>query len=492
MKNDFNPEAFLVDLTDDDRAMLMKAGRSKHYRKDDLIIEEGDTIHGISILLSGRVRVVRAYVGTAITIATISQGEIFGEMGLIEGIPASASVICDSDTCEVFFIDTPKLDSLLQSVPGMAVRFYRSMSSILSHRVRDVSARIPSLMVEEVAQVQRVPETHTGRAETQALPPSLIEGVTAFKNAMAVVEVMLSREKKPAAEAQVVVDAACSAIRDGLQQHVTRNRGLADAIGAYVFRETFPFFMASRITDRCYTKPRGYAGDFETINMIYQGEAAGDGRIGPLIDRWAMSQAAPTAVRQRRTTLMSHIARIKAAQPSGAPVNITSLAVGPGREFFDVIEADKERSLFITGVDIDPESLNFVAARARELGVSSQIRLIQGNIIRMARGKQPVEIPPQHLVYSLGLMDYLEDAIVVTCIDWMFDMLLPDGEAIIGNFDAENPDKAYLDYIMEWVLTHRSADDLREIFSRSKFGKRPVEVFSDTTKVQLFARCVKT
>lgn len=200
MKSNLHPEPFLVDLTDDDRAMLMKAGRSKQYRKDDLSVEEGETIHGISIVLSGRVRVVRSYMGTAITIATISQGEIFGEMGLIEGMPASASVICDDDTCEVLLIDSPKLDLLLQSVPGMAVRFYRSLSSVLSHRVRDVSARIPSLMVEEVAQVQRVHETHTGRAATQALPPSLVEGVAAFKDAMATVEVMLSKKKDSVAE----------------------------------------------------------------------------------------------------------------------------------------------------------------------------------------------------------------------------------------------------------------------------------------------------
>ena len=32
---------------------------------------------------------------------------------------------------------------------------------------------------------------------------------------------------------------------------------LEGAIGPYVFRETFPFFMLSRFTDRAFTKPRG-------------------------------------------------------------------------------------------------------------------------------------------------------------------------------------------------------------------------------------------
>ena len=320
MNSDFDAATVLVYLTDDDRAMFLKAGRQKKYKQNDLILEEGDTNQGIYVLSAGRVRIVRSYVGSPITIATISVGGIFGEMGMVESMPASASVMCDSDTCDVIFVRAQALDSLLQSVPGMAVRFYRSMSTILSQRVREVSARIPSLMVEEVAQVRNAADTHTGRTDAQALPPSLIAGVVAFKNAMATVEVMLTKEKKSVEEAQMVVDAACSAMRDGLQHHVVRNNGLADAIGAYVFRETFPFFMASRLNDRCYTKPRGYAGDFETINIMYQNDVAGDGRLGPLIDRWVMSQSSPVAVRQRRKTLMKHIARIKESWPLATQV----------------------------------------------------------------------------------------------------------------------------------------------------------------------------
>lgn len=205
-----------------------------------------------------------------------------------------------------------------------------------------------------------------------------------------------------------------------------------------------------------------------------------------------MQLSAAIAVRHRRTTLQTHIARIAAEQSGLNQVNVTSLAVGPGREFFDVIEADEEHRLFITGVDIDPGSLNFVAERAAGLGVSNQIRLLQANIIRMANGRQAVDMPTQHFVYCIGLMDYLRDEIVVSCLSWMFDNLQAGGEAMIGNFDTQNPIKAYMDYIQEWVLIHRTPDDLRELFSRSKFGNRTVEVFSDTTNVQLFALCIKS
>jgi CRP-like cAMP-binding protein/ubiquinone/menaquinone biosynthesis C-methylase UbiE len=485
------PRATFAYLTPDDLRALTQTGQRRSFQQGDLIVEEGETIHGISVITQGRVRVVRTYMASAITIATIAEGEVFGEMGLVEGLPASASVYCDSASCEVFQAEAPQLDALLQSVPGMAIRFYRSLCTILSQRVREVSARIPGLMVEEVAQVQRVPETRTGRATVTQLPPSFVDGIDAFKSVMAMAEMQMVKEKKTADDVRPHVEAACAALRDGLREHVERNRGLADAIGAYAFRETFPFVMASHLNDRCFTKPRGYAGDFETINIIYEGTPSGDGRLGPIIDRWCMAQPVSLAVRHRRGTMMQHIARIRDSRAEAETVNVTSLAVGPGREFFDVLENDAARRLRITGVDIDPGSLEYVAARAADLGMTDRLRLVQGNIIRMALGKQKVEIPPQHFVYSLGLMDYLQDDIVVACLNWMYDMLVPGGEAMIGNFDTRSPEKAWMDYIQEWVLIHRTPEDLVGLFARSRFADTPVEVTSDTTNIQLFARCVK-
>ena len=38
---------------------------------------------------------------------------------------------------------------------------------------------------------------------------------------------------------------------------------------------------------------------------------------------------------------------------------------------------------------------------------------MQVNVIRAARGKGCPNIPPQHLVFSIGLMDYLADAVFI-------------------------------------------------------------------------------
>ena len=143
-------------------------------------------------------------------------------------------------------------------------------------------------------------------------------------------------------------------------------------------------------------------------------------------------------------------------------------------------------------VDIDPEALNIVAQESAARKLEQKIHLVQGNIIRMALGKSKVALPPQAMMYSIGLMDYLEDKTVIAILNWMYDTLLPGGEAIIGNFHAANPNKAFLDYLCEWVLIHRTHEQMTHLFKSSKFTDAEVTVDVDATGVQLFARCKKS
>jgi hypothetical protein len=93
------------------------------------------------------------------------------------------------------------------------------------------------------------------------------------------------------------------------------------------------------------------------------------------------------------------------------------------------------------------------------------------------------------MIYSVGLIDYLEEKHIIHLLDWAHDQLLPGGTVVLGNFDVANPDKAFMDHILEWRLIHRTADDLRSIFARSKFGDAPVEVEAEEARINLFAFC---
>ena len=62
------------------------------FQAGDIIIEEGTKGSSAYIILSGAVEVVKKTGEKEIAMATLGQGQVFGEMGLIEDRPRSATV----------------------------------------------------------------------------------------------------------------------------------------------------------------------------------------------------------------------------------------------------------------------------------------------------------------------------------------------------------------------------------------------------------------
>jgi hypothetical protein len=94
-------------------------------------------------------------------------------------------------------------------------------------------------------------------------------------------------------------------------------------------------------------------------------------------------------------------------------------------------------------------------------------------------------------MYSIGLIDYFQDKLVVQLMNWIYDSLRPGGKAILGNFDPQCPDRAFLDHLLEWRLIYRSPNDMRRLFAASKFGQREVDVRYEQRGINLFASCTK-
>ena len=90
-----------------------------------------------------------------------------------------------------------------------------------------------------------------------------------------------------------------------------------------------------------------------------------------------------------------------------------------------------------------------------------------------------------------NLIDYLQDEHIIRLLDWIYDQLLPAGTVILGNFDAANPDKAFMDHILGWRLIHRTEEDMHRLFEQSAFRRRCTRIFFEAENVNMFAECVK-
>jgi extracellular factor (EF) 3-hydroxypalmitic acid methyl ester biosynthesis protein len=478
-------------LTNEDIRLLEEKAKRVSFSKGQELIGQGSRRQEVFILRSGHVRVERSHLGRGIAVTRLGPGDVIGEMSFLDPEGATASVVADEDV-QADLIDRDNLDSLLMSVPSLATRFYRSLALVLSHRLRDLTSQLPPLLVEDVPQVNRFHAPRTGLEYHQQIPPRLQTDIDDFKAVMLLVDRGLIDKKLSDEQAQSRVNAACSALRDSLCSHVGKESDLAPAVGAHVFRETFPLLMLSRLNDRSFAKPRGYAGDFATIEMMYENKPTGDGRLGRFIDGWCLEQKPIVAVKNRRVLLAEVIRTELKNWRKDTPMPVASLGSGPAQELFDVLKVPEKPNLHATCIDIDHEALGFVASFAEKEGLTAYFTLAQDNLVRLAKGKGHTAIRPQQLMYSVGLIDYLQDQFVISLLNWVYDQLLPGGTVVLGNFDSQNSDKPYMDYILEWVLIHRSPDDMKRLFRQSKFQDAPLEVRYEPTGINLFAFCSRS
>jgi len=90
--------------------------RIKEFKQGHHILVEGDEADGFYILLSGHLAV-----GTeGRFIGELSEGDVFGELGLLEGGTREANVTVVSADAEVLFMSTRSFQHLLHTVPAFA------------------------------------------------------------------------------------------------------------------------------------------------------------------------------------------------------------------------------------------------------------------------------------------------------------------------------------------------------------------------------------
>jgi extracellular factor (EF) 3-hydroxypalmitic acid methyl ester biosynthesis protein len=240
------------------------------------------------------------------------------------------------------------------------------------------------------------------------------------------------------------------------------DRDVREATKEYTELVLTPELRKGAIWDRSYAKPLGYPGDFEIMNQVYDWERLGIDAYEMLMHRVGLEVA--ECIRTRMEVVRTHIADVVRERGADRPARITSLGSGPAREveaYLSSHASSGHRAEFSL-IDQEEVALHYAHEKTYPFVLNSDGRIkVQGlnlSFTDILRGSDTLSgLPPQDLVYSVGLLDYLTHNRAKALVKQLYDLLLPGGLLIIGNMN-DCPLSNYwpMEYITDWTLYYRN------------------------------------
>jgi len=230
-----------------------------------------------------------------------------------------------------------------------------------------------------------------------------------------------------------------------------------------------------------FTKPHGYAGDYEIIDRIYQHWVSPSPKLAKW-DYYFHAQAAPKAVRARKKYFHDWLAAKEKANEEDC-FRLLDIASGSARDVFEYFSKTPATKVRVDCVEQDANAI----AYAENLCAPFADRIIfhRFNALRF-RPKQPAQ-----LVWSAGLFDYLEEKVFVALLRRLWLSVISGGELVIGNFSPANPTRAYMEIFGEWFLNHRTSEDLVLLAQKAGIPSKSLHVACETEGVNLFLHARK-
>jgi extracellular factor (EF) 3-hydroxypalmitic acid methyl ester biosynthesis protein len=217
---------------------------------------------------------------------------------------------------------------------------------------------------------------------------------------------------------------------------------------------------------RLQTWPRGYAGDYETIEYLFEGRnQAKPDSIGYFIERYALTSG---VAQQHRNKIAWQASRILGTcrRPEGAR-RILSLACGGSRDLRSVLPYLEVTAPTIVLNDVDRPALELSASCLSS--ISSCLTLVPGDAFQAIRTLK--KAGPYDLILTGGVFDYLDDRQAVWLLRHLRGMATDDASICLTNIAPHNPYRVWIEYMANWTLIERSYQDLERLIRDGGLGE---------------------
>ncbi|MEM8875156.1 MAG: class I SAM-dependent methyltransferase [Planctomycetota bacterium] len=263
----------------------------------------------------------------------------------------------------------------------------------------------------------------------------------------------------------------------------------------YARRQLHPYTLVSPFIHRTFTKPLGYAGDYEMVNMILAEPWEGRNTYAQVINAAILRSKGAQAHRNRvdylNATLKSEVKRF-VEQPRR--MRVLNVGCGPAGELQRFVREEpladqvefhlldfNEQTLAYTRGAVSKEC-ELAGRRPSVEYIHRSVNDILREAARGALGESDGDAQTYDVVYCAGLFDYLNDKICNRLLRLFYTWCNPGGLVISTNVHPNNDVRFFLEHVLEWNLIYRDEKQMLKVAPKEGESR----VMCDNTGVNVF------
>ncbi|MBF0484358.1 MAG: class I SAM-dependent methyltransferase [Candidatus Omnitrophica bacterium] len=212
-------------------------------------------------------------------------------------------------------------------------------------------------------------------------------------------------------------------------------------------------------------KPLGYAGDYVTMNYIFdfhKDRFLGSTLYAKLLNNYSCNIDVSCSNIFRKDYLKNKISGLFRR----SNVKILSIGCGPARELIELAQQNNFlHNIEYHLLDLEKNAINFVRTELNKIDYDKNKLKINYHLIDLITLVKDSKLKQKFydfdLIYISGVFDYLSDRLCQKVVYSLLDSIKTSGEMIVFNMSIEkSKNRAFYEVLGDWFMNHRSKESI--------------------------------
>jgi extracellular factor (EF) 3-hydroxypalmitic acid methyl ester biosynthesis protein len=264
----------------------------------------------------------------------------------------------------------------------------------------------------------------------------------------------------------------------------------------YAKHRLHPLVLCAPFMHRTFQKPLGYAGDYEMVSMMTRSPFQGGSIFAKILNTFFLNTPPVVAHRNRIDHLTQTLDfETQRAARRGRRARVFNLGCGPAVEVQRFLtHSPLNQNIEFTLLDFNDETVAYTQRTLDQIkqknSSASTLRVIKKSVVQLLKENSRFGRGSYDLVYCAGLFDYLTADVCAKLVDLFYELAAPGGLVLVSNVDASNPSRGWMEYVVDWNLIHRDAQQMAALLP-GRVSKDAIRIVAEPTSVNIFAEIRK-